>query len=287
MGTRAAGGVLAVRPGRRSPGGLAYATRVRTAPVLTELTTGEFLASLDDLAGIYAAAMAAPPQHLPGRRMIMERHAGYPGFRAIAAVLPPSGPAPASPAPASPAPAPPLVVGFAYGFRGQNGQWWHDLVRTALADRHGRRTARGWMTDSFEVAEVHVHPAHQGRGTGHAMLLRLTQDRPEHTAMLSTMDADTSAHRLYLGVGFTDLLPGFLFPGASEPYTIMGAPLPLPGSRSQEEPSRAEDRSREAEPSRDATSPVQRLPAAGVPVQVTPAAAPALARAQWDRPSRW
>jgi GNAT superfamily N-acetyltransferase len=221
--TGAAGG----RPAGRSCRGLAYATQVRAAPVLAEFTTGQFLASLDVLAEVYAAAMAAPPYQLPGRRSIMARHAGYPAFRAVAAVLPPGNLGHNGDRGRGPAGEP--VVGFAYGFHGRGGQWWHDLVCAALADRHGRRAARTWLGNSFEIAEVHVHPDYQGRGTGHAMLLRLAEGRPEHTAVLSTMDADTSARRLYRGVGFADLLPGFIFPGATQPYTIMGATLPLPG----------------------------------------------------------
>jgi ribosomal protein S18 acetylase RimI-like enzyme len=227
---------------------------VRAAPALADFTREQFLAGLDVLTGLYAAAMGPPPQHLPGRRVIMERHARYTGFRAVVATAPGDlgTTAAAPPERASAAAAPPeraavpaagpveqargnaapggdSLVGFAYGFHGETGQWWHDLVRAALANHHGRRAARDWMSDSFEIAEIHVRPDHQGRGTGHALLLRLTQGRPERTAVLSTMDADTSARRLYRGVGFADLLPGFIFPGAAQPYTIMGATLPLAG----------------------------------------------------------
>lgn len=216
------------RPARPTgPVRLAYATRMYPAARLADFTTDQFLASLNTLTGIYAAAMAPPPQQLPGRHAIMERHAGYTAFRAVVATAQPAPP----PTPGRDGTAPPTgpIVGFAYGFHGEAGQWWHDLVREALARRLGRRPARTWMNDSFEIAEVHVHPDHQGRGTGHAMLLRLATGRPERTAVLSTMDADTKAHRLYLGVGFTDLLPGFVFPGADLPYIIMGAMLPLEG----------------------------------------------------------
>jgi ribosomal protein S18 acetylase RimI-like enzyme len=124
----------------------------------------------------------------------------------------------------------PLLVGFAYGFHGSGGQWWHDVVRRAAASALGARTADDWLGDSLEIAEVHVLPGHQGRGTGLAMMLRLTAGRPERSAVLSTMDANTRARRLYRGLGFTDLLTGFEFPGTDLPYAIMGAPLPLPGA---------------------------------------------------------
>jgi GNAT superfamily N-acetyltransferase len=230
---------------------------VRPAPTLAEISIREFLGNLDSLTAIYAAAMAPPPLQLPGRRAILERHAGYRAFRAIVAATASAAAAnagPASPGTASPGtvgseagtedprtttsgPGPGRapgggvaagrLVGFAYGFHGEAGQWWHDLVMAALAKSHGRRAARAWMNDSFEIAEVHVHPDYQGRGTGHAMLARLAAGRTERTAVLSTMDADTSAHRLYRGMGFADLLPGFVFPGADQPYVIMGATLPL------------------------------------------------------------
>jgi GNAT superfamily N-acetyltransferase len=98
-----------------------------------------------------------------------------------------------------------------------------------MASELGARAADDWFDDSLEIAEVHVLPGHQGQGTGLAMMLRLTAGRPERAAVLSTMDANTRARRLYHGLGFTDLLTGFVFPGTDLPYAIMGAPLPLPG----------------------------------------------------------
>jgi ribosomal protein S18 acetylase RimI-like enzyme len=193
----------------------------------------------------------------------MERHSGYAAFRAIAAImLPDGGEAAAGTSPSGQATgstalvgqamgstgpggqatgstamggeptqgARPLLVGFAYGFHGSGGQWWHDVVRRAAASALGARTADDWLGDSLEIAEVHVLPGHQGRGTGLAMILRLTAGRPERSAVLSTMDANTRARRLYRGLGFTDLLTGFEFPGTDLPYAIMGAPLPLPGA---------------------------------------------------------
>ena len=124
----------------------------------------------------------------------------------------------------------PLLAGFAYGFHGGGGQWWHDLVSRTTASVLGTRAANDWFGDSLEIAEVHVLPSYQGRGTGLAMMLRLTAGRPERAAVLSTMDANTRARRLYRGLGFTDLLTGFTFPGTGLPYAIMGAPLPLPGA---------------------------------------------------------
>ncbi len=233
------------------------------AAEVRELSTAQFIAELDTLTWIYAHAMAAAPAELPGRLAIMERHAGSPGFRSVVAI-----PATASPPGAPPGPARPgqgstitaggpgngttaggpgngataygpgsaitagAPVGFAYGFPGSPGQWWRDVVYATLAAERGSAFADWWLGDCFEVAEVHVHPRHQGQGAGRAMMHRLTAGLRERTAVLSTPDGHTRAHRLYRSLGFGELLPALSFPGASSSYAIMGAVLPLPGTRS-------------------------------------------------------
>ncbi len=203
----------------------------------------QFIAALDTLTWIYAHAMGAPAGELPGRLAIMQRHAGYPGFRAVVAIPaaaaslregPPEGPpgsgetslVSGTTAAASAGPA-----GFAYGFHGSAGQWWYDVVHASLAAERGSGPASWWLGDCFEVAEVHVHPGHQGRGAGRAMMHRLAARLTERTAVLSTPDGHTRAHRLYRSLGFGNLLPALSFPGASSSYAIMGAALPLLSTR--------------------------------------------------------
>ena len=183
-----------------------------TAVALRELRPGEFLGELDRLVAIYASAMDADPAVLPGRRELMRRHVDYPAFHALAAVAAEPG-------------AP--VVGFAYGFHGEPGQWWYDAVWTALARATSVSYAASWLVNCVEVAEVHVRRERQRCGVGTSMLLGLTGDRPERTALLSTPDRDTTARRLYRRLGFADLLTGYSFPGGSPPYAVMGAALPL------------------------------------------------------------
>ncbi len=184
---------------------------MRRSLSVSELSPGEFAARLDQLIAVYAAAMQPPAELLHGRKSIMAGHAANPGFRAIAVTDGSREP-----------------VGFGYGFHGMAGQWWHNTVRTAVAASRGTVVAADWMDDSFEVAELHVAPAHQGQGTGADVLLRLASGRPERTALLSTRDADSPARRLYRGTGFVDLLTGFhFFPSGEPPYAVMGAELPL------------------------------------------------------------
>jgi ribosomal protein S18 acetylase RimI-like enzyme len=184
-----------------------------------ELGPQEFRGAIRGLVAVYAAAMNPPDRTLSGREAIMDRHAASPGFRGLTALI--DG----------------RVTGFTYGFHGENGQWWHDMVAAALATRSragisaagdgDAETPRKWLDDSFEIAELHVLPSWQGRGIGRSLLLALASGRPERTAVLSTADAPTRARRLYRGLGFTDLLTDFRFSGGEPPYAVMGALLPL------------------------------------------------------------
>ena len=69
--------------------------------------------------------MNPPERMLAGREAIMDRHAASPGFRGLTAHV--DG----------------RLAGFTYGFHGESGQWWHDMVAAALASRSGRRLGGG------------------------------------------------------------------------------------------------------------------------------------------------
>ena len=240
------------------------AGRYESWPALIELDKAAFVEHLDGLMDVYATAMKVPAFQLPGRRAVMDAHVLNPAFRAIAvtrsascvlggSVLGAGGSVlgggssvlggsaggsvlgGGSSVPGGSvfggAGGSEAVIAFAYGFHGRRGQWWHDLVRSALTATSGARVAAAWLDDSFEVAEVHVRPEHQKRGIGRRMLLRLTGGLAERTAVLSTMDADTPARHLYRSLGFTDLLTRYQFAGVAESYAVMGAALPLLAER--------------------------------------------------------
>ncbi|MFC3998706.1 GNAT family N-acetyltransferase [Nocardiopsis sediminis] len=184
---------------------------MQTDAELWEPTAPAFVHALPALLDVYSAAMSPPPDQLAGRRSIMEHHALHTGFRAVVA-LAPGGAA---------------ALGFAYGFHGHSGQWWHDVVTAEVRSRDPAAERR-WFADAFEIAELHVHPADQGRGLGRTLLERLTAPRTEATAVLSTHTGPTVARRLYASCGFTEVLPEFRFPGSTDrPFAIMAAPLPL------------------------------------------------------------
>ena len=155
-------------------------------------------------AQIYGEAMRRPPELVVQRREIMAAHVHRSGFVAALA-----------------RDCEGTVVGFGYGYHGRPGDWWHDVVARAV----GRHDARVWLSDSFELAELHVHPDHQGHGVGRRLLDSVLSRAEGTTAVLSTHDRDSPAHRLYLTVGFVDLLTSFVFPGSSEVYAVMGKRL--------------------------------------------------------------
>ncbi|GAB3205655.1 GNAT family N-acetyltransferase [Marinactinospora thermotolerans] len=188
-----------------------------TQTEIWDLAAPAFVRAIPALAEIYSAAMRPEPDLLPGRRAIMHHHADLPSFHSVVAVKADTDEA----------------VGFAYGFHGRAGQWWHDVVTRELT-AHDPAAVPRWFGDSFEIAEVHVRPESQGRGLGRALLERLTSGRTERTAALSTPVGPSRARRLYLSCGFVDVLDSLRFPGSpDQPFAIMAATLPLrePASR--------------------------------------------------------
>ena len=94
---------------------------MRAGPELLEFGKARFLAELGVLTNVYAAAMRPPQQQLPGRRAIMERHAGFPSFRCVVMTLPDDpGNTPA-------------------GLRTQSGRAVWDRVAALLPDGHPLR----------------------------------------------------------------------------------------------------------------------------------------------------
>jgi ribosomal protein S18 acetylase RimI-like enzyme len=165
---------------------------------------------LDEVIAVYGQAMGYPPDLLEARRGYIAGHVHRAGFRAVASVDG-SG----------------HLLGFGYGYTSGSGQWWHDQVRSAL-----RRDARRvWLSDCFEVVELHVRPVAQGHGLGAAQLRALLGMATARTALLSTPEADeqrSRAWRLYRRFGFVDVLRDFMFPGDDRPFAILGRHLPLP-----------------------------------------------------------
>lgn len=170
----------------------------------------QFAARVDEAMQIYARAMGYPRSAAEQRAVTARRHTHNEGFACRAAVVADGTPGG-------------VLAGFGYGYTTAAGQWWHDLVRTALTEP----LAHEWLTDAFELSELHVLPELQGRGLGRQVLLDLAAGIPHSAMLLSTPDADTRAFRLYRNLGFVELRRRYLFPGDARPFAVLGARLPL------------------------------------------------------------
>lgn len=176
--------------------------RLRRASVtITRWTAQDLLNNLDEAMAIYAKAMGYPAETGRAHAGFTATHTSRRGFRATAAL------------------AGDQLAGFGYGYTTEPGQWWHDQVLRSDA------RAAGWLTNCFELCELHVLPKWQGRGIGRELLGLLLDELPENRVLLSTPEGDTRAWRLYRSFGFVDVARNHLFPGDSRPFAILGLTL--------------------------------------------------------------
>jgi ribosomal protein S18 acetylase RimI-like enzyme len=164
------------------------------------------------LMDVYAGAFAAPPYSEPPQAAdrlasSLAAHAGRAGFRMRVAHDPGAG-----------------IVGFAYGYASAPGQWWHDRVAASI----GPEAAARWLVGAFEVVELAVLPAWQRRGIGGRLLGALVDGVEHRTAVLSTLDAETSAVRLYRRHGWRPV--GHLPSPAAGRFLVMGLDLARGGT---------------------------------------------------------
>lgn len=136
---------------------------------------------------------------------ILPAHAGREGFRFRAALAEER-----------------RLVGFAYGYLGGPGQWWHDLVSGAMSEADRAR----WLAPGhFELVELHVHPEARRQGIGGRLHDALLQGLPSRTAVLSTQVDNEPALALYRRRGWQIVIPELRFQPAGRPYAILGRSL--------------------------------------------------------------
>jgi ribosomal protein S18 acetylase RimI-like enzyme len=175
---------------------------------LVELTPAQLRSKLDEALKIYVTAMRYPPGTARHRGPMWREHMLRAGWRSVGAFEDAA------------------LVGIAYGYLGASGQWWHDEVSRGLK-QIDPAAARTYLTDYFELTELHVHPDAQGRGIGQALLTELLSTVVATQVLLSTPEGPTRAWRLYRRTGFTDVLRNYRFTGDSRLFAVLGRPLPL------------------------------------------------------------
>ncbi|MEV6211009.1 GNAT family N-acetyltransferase [Kitasatospora sp. NPDC051914] len=160
---------------------------------------------------VQALAFGLTPEEVAVRLHIVGRHAQQPGVDALGAM---SGG---------------RLVGFGYGMPNSREHWWSTVIQPYLeAGGHG-----DWLDGVFAVTELHVLPAYQGRGLGSALIRGLCERSGKDRSILSAIDAETPARRLYRSLGYRDLARAVRFPNTVRPYAVMGARLPLAAVHSQ------------------------------------------------------
>lgn len=161
---------------------------------------------VDEALAVQALAFGLGPDEIVIRRQIVLRHLGYPGARALGAQTDDG-----------------RLVGFVYGLPNDRGHWWSSVVQPYLR----QQGTDGWLDDSFVITELHVLPDFQGRRIGRRLITGITDTATEPRSILSAIDGESPARRLYRALGYQDLARPVHFPSAARPYAVMGAPLPL------------------------------------------------------------
>ena len=176
---------------------------------LTAVPPAGVAAVLPALRAVYEAAFAGPPYDRPPVAATafgdaLQRHTTYAGFALWVARLTPA---------ADP-------CGFAYGYTGGSGWWWNQVAPALPPATRG-----AWAADYFELVELAVAPAAQGRGIGGRLHDLLLASRAERTALLTTHQTETTALTLYRKRGWVTLVAPFFFGGGGDPFRIMGLDL--------------------------------------------------------------
>ncbi|MEJ8653135.1 GNAT family N-acetyltransferase [Streptomyces sp. MS1.AVA.3] len=166
----------------------------------------DLAARVDDALAVQALAFGLSDEEVAVRRHIVLRHFACTGARALGATTPTG-----------------RLVGFVYGMPNDRAHWWSTVVEPYLRGEG----LDHWLDGSFTITELHVHPAYQHRGIGRALITRITDEAGELRSILSAIDTESPARRLYRSLGYQDIARRVLFPSAPTPYAVMGAPLPL------------------------------------------------------------
>lgn len=179
---------------------------------IRRLSPSEFALIAPRLVDIYISAMGYDPAVQEQRLRAWRHDMIRPGFTSIIAATPNE------------------VIGVAYGFLGSRETWWDRQVRRGLTLAGSQQEADEFMSDYFEVAEIHVLPSAQGMGIGRKLLTELLWNVPAPKALLSTPEVEAEANNafgLYRSMGFTDVLRHFYFDGDDRHFAVLGRPLPL------------------------------------------------------------
>ena len=173
---------------------------VAATAALERLSPREVLARRDEIARVWTWVT---PERVDE---ILPRHVERRGFRFVAAT---SGG---------------RLAGFTYGYLGEAGQWWHDLVASAMTREQRDR----WLAPGhFEYTELHVGPEFRRIGLGGRLHDALLEGLDSRTAVLTTQVDNEPALALYRGRGWQIVVPQLDF-GSGRLFAVLGKELTPP-----------------------------------------------------------
>ncbi|MEP6667121.1 MAG: GNAT family N-acetyltransferase [Nocardioidaceae bacterium] len=143
----------------------------------------EALAYAAEVFEVYDAVFGDHPNKASWQEELYERHCAREGFRLSVAMRDLR------------------LVGFAWGYVGQRGQYWPDKVIQALPPH----VADSWVGGHFEFVELAVLPDARRQGLGSRLHDVLLDDAVPERALLSTDNTDSPAVRLYTARGWRKL----------------------------------------------------------------------------------
>ncbi len=136
----------------------------------------------------------------------IKRHIEYPNFKGIVAINEEKE-----------------VVGFTYGYRSLEGQYYNQLMREALH----LEQVNHWLQDCFEFVELAVDPKYRNEGLGTRLHNELLEGISNRMGILTTQINNQKARSLYERLGWVDVLEPFHPSKNDVPYVIMGKNLKI------------------------------------------------------------
>ncbi|ALE19430.1 GNAT family N-acetyltransferase [Lawsonella clevelandensis] len=194
---------------------------LRATPRVMRLTPALMQARLSDAMDVYLTAMNYGPEWRVLRRDPWEQSILNPEWTAYAAFATHFPQNPLQP----PDPLHDTLVGITFGYRGDPRSWWSDKIRQGLERvDYSPASVSALMDNYYELSELHVLPAYQGRGLGRELLSNMLRASAGHHMLLSTPEVPqerNAAWQLYRAMGFRDLLRDFTFPGDQRTFGIL------------------------------------------------------------------
>jgi ribosomal protein S18 acetylase RimI-like enzyme len=172
----------------------------RTPHVIMPFTLDD---DLQPIVAAWASAFADPPNGpRPAGELFRQlyRHMTYPRFVGLVAREPGTG----------------HVLGLAYGYSNEPGQWWRDCVARALGTQ-----AAAMLDDSFCLTELGVIMSARRRGIAEDLVDGLAARQSHPRMVLSTRSDNTGGLRFYYATGWRTMLRAMSFGWNFPPYDIL------------------------------------------------------------------